>query len=198
MRATPRVLLPSLIAPLLMLAACSGAPASTTPAASAPAITASAVPVPTTRTTSASPTATAAAACPAGDYNVTTFRATGLNKTVADGSGGEIGVEFTNGRYEVDFDDDRPITLKTSKSTGQLIVDGDIQGTYAGDADSLTFTVTKSTGTARTRAGGKTTSVTMAQVARVLGFNGKGSAVCSGNELTLKAGTNTFNLVQDD
>lgn len=197
---TSRAFASVLTAPLLAASACTAAPAPTSSATAAPAITASAVPVPTTRSASpsASATATDDAACPAGDYTVTSFRAAGLTKAMADGTGGEIGVEFTNGRYEVDFDDDQPITLKTSTGTTRLTVNGDIAGTYAGPADNLTFSVTKSTGTARARVGGTTSSVTMAKVADVLGLKGTGSAVCSGNRLTLKVRTSTFNLVQDD
>lgn len=198
MRLAPRTLVLAASAPLLLIAACTGAPAATAPITPGPAISVTA----SEQATSASPASSAsssapAAACPSGDYKVTSFVATGNNGAEGKGSGGDIDVEFSNGRYEIDFDDDDPITVKTEDGSGQLIVDGSIEGTYTGTSDALSFEVTKSSGKATTKAGGKTSSITMTQLARVLGLNGKGQATCSGSTATVKAGTLTMQLQQD-
>ena len=186
----------------LLVAGCS-APAATTPATQ-PAITASGTPVPTSPQTSpaasqtspaASPSATA---CPSGEYRVTSFKATGKDGSLGNGKGGDISAEFENGRYEVDFDDDTPISLTLASGTGQLIIDGSIHGTYTGSGDDMTFTVGRVEGTAKTRYQGDTRAFSMKNISTVLGLSGKGSATCSGDDLTLKAGKTTFQMVRDD
>ena len=89
------------------------------------------------------------------------------------------------------------ITVTLGKQTGKVRVDGDLRGTYAGDADALTFKLGRTTGTARFTRNGKTTTVPMKQVADVFAPQGKGSATCSGDNLTLKAGTVTWSFVRD-
>ena len=139
-----------LAAGLSLLAACTASPSATAPATSAgPAITAPAAP------SSASPTATttteAAAACPSGEYTMTSFAATGTNGALGKGNGGDVSAEFENGRYDIDFDDDEPIAITLDDDTGELLVDGSIEGTYTGtdgqgsmvvalDGDTLTLT----------------------------------------------------------
>lgn len=178
----------------LLLAGCSAAPAVTTPA-SPPA---GSTPVPSAAVTipSASPSATVAA-CPSGDYTVTSFKATGKSGTLGNGTGGDISAEFENGRYEVDFDDDSPIALTIAGSTGELIVDGSIEGTYTGSGTNLTFKQATARGTAKVRYQGKTRTVPFKQVASVLGLSGKAAATCSGDKLTLEAGQTTFQMVRD-
>ncbi len=195
MRPAPRTLVLAATAPLLLAAACTGSPAVTAPLSPGPAISVTS----TAEPTSGSPTASAgpsATACPSGEYRVVSFT-TGSSGAAGKGSGGDIGVEFTNGRYEVDFDDDEPISIKTEDGSGQLIVDGSIAGTYSGSSDALTFAVTTSSGKATTKLGGKTSTLTMTQVASLLGLTGKGSATCASDRLTLESGSTTIELVQD-
>ncbi|MCB0892223.1 MAG: type III secretion system chaperone, partial [Propionibacteriaceae bacterium] len=166
-----------LAAGLSLLAACTASPSATAPATSAgPAITAPAAP------SSASPTATttteAAAACPSGEYTMTSFAATGTNGALGKGNGGDVSAEFENGRYDIDFDDDEPIALTLDDDTGELLVDGSIEGTYTGTGENLTFTRGKVEGTAKLRHQGESRSLSIEQIAKVLGLSGKGSATC--------------------
>lgn len=179
---------------------CSAASA-TAPASPPPAISANPTPVSTVATTPAtteSPSATATApACPTGDYKATGFTATGLDASVGKGTVTDVDVAFRNGRYEFDFDGDHPAKLTLGKSTGQLRIDGEFTGTYSGQPDAISFTRGKSTGSARFLDKGKSRSVTMQQVARILAPQGKGSAVCDGAKLTITVGTLSWNLVRD-
>ncbi len=177
----------------LLLAGCSGAPAATTPA-SQPAISSSATPVPTAPSPSPSASSTA---CPEGEFIVTSFSATGKNGALGNGKGGDMGVEFKNGRYEIDFDDEDPISLTLPSGTGQLILDGSVEGTYTGTGSSMKFTLGKVDGTAKTRYQGNTKTVPIKQVAAVIGLSGSGSATCTGDNLSLKVGTTTFEMVRE-
>ncbi|MFT3859877.1 hypothetical protein [Micropruina sp.] len=189
MRIAPRAVVAAAGLPLL-LAGCTAAP-------SAPTTPAPAISVAPTPDTTASPTASAPA-CPSGEYRMTSFVATDADGALGTGSGGEIDVEFENGRYEIDFDDDDAITVKSNNRSGRLIVDGSIEGTYAGEPSALAFEITTSSGTATTKTDGKTSTVTLTQIATLLGFDGTGSATCSGSQLTMKVGSTTFELVQTD
>lgn len=185
-----------LAAGLSLLAACTASPSATAPATSAgPAITAPAAP------SSASPTATtttdAAAACPSGEYTMTSFAATGTNGALGKGKGGDVSAEFENGRYDIDFDDDEPIALTLDDDTGELLVDGSIEGTYTGTGENLTFTRGRVEGTAKLRHQGESRSLSIEQIAKVLGLSGKGSATCAGDNLTLTVGKTTVELVRD-
>lgn len=185
-----------LAAGLSLLAACTASPSATAPATSAgPAITAPAAP------SSASPTATttteAAAACPSGEYTMTSFAATGTNGALGKGNGGDVSAEFENGRYHIDFDDDEPIAITLDDDTGELLVDGSIEGTYTGTGENLTFTRGKVEGTAKLRHQGESRSLSIEQIAKVLGLSGKGSATCAGDNLTLTVGKTTVELVRD-
>lgn len=199
MRLGPRTVVLAASPALLLIAACTGSPASTAPATPDPAISATT----SEQVASASPTSPASSseavpACPSGDYKVTSFVVTGTKGVEGRGSGGAIGIEFDNGRYAIDFDSDHPITVTTEDDSGQLIVDGSVEGTYTGSSDALTFEVTTSSGKATTKAGGKTSSITMTQLASALGLNGKGEATCSGSTATLTAGLLTLQLQQDN
>lgn len=185
-----------LAAGLSLLAACTASPSATAPATSAgPAITAPAAP------SSASPTATttteAAAACPSGEYTMTSFAATGTNGALGKGKGGDVSAEFENGRYDIDFDDDEPIAITLDDDTGELLVDGSIEGTYTGTGENLTFTRGRVEGTAKLRHQGESRSLSIEQIAKVLGLSGKGSATCAGDNLTLTVGKTTVELVRD-
>lgn len=139
----------------------------------------------------------AAAACPSGEYTMTSFAATGTNGALGKGKGGDVSAEFENGRYDIDFDDDEPIAITLDDDTGELLVDGSIEGTYTGTGENLTFTRGKVEGTAKLRHQGESRSLSIEQIAKVLGLSGKGSATCAGDNLTLTVGKTTVELVRD-
>lgn len=198
--------MPSTRAPLILLAAvpallvgCSG-PSAASSAPPPPAVTASGTPVdasPTAPGPGASPT-TSEAVCPSGDYTMKSFSVTGVNGALGKGTGGDAAVEFDNGRYAIDFDDDNPIALTTRGDTGQLVVDGEIKGTYTGSGDSITFKLGTATGRATIKGEGKSRAVKLDQFAKLIGLNGKASASCSGDNLTIKVSQGTFELVRDN
>ncbi len=191
------LILAALVAALL--AGCSatpaGAPTSATPP---PAISANPTPVATEATSAPATTpATPSAACPAGEYKATAFTGAGL------GAAGkvkvtDVDVTFRNGRYTFDFDEDHPVTLSIGKRTEKVRIDGEVRGSYSGNSDALTFSLRSATGTAKVSQNGAIRSFPMREVATVLAPQGSGSAVCSGNDLTLRAGALTWNLVRDD
>lgn len=173
---------------------CSATPAPTPSTSSPPAITANPTPVSTEATSAPATSPAASTSCPAGEYRATAFTASGLGKVTVR----EVDAEFRNGRYTFDFDDDQPVTLTVGKRTEKVRVDGEIRGTYSGDADALTFALGTTTGTARVQQKGTTRSFPMRDVAAVLAPQGKGSALCTGDNLTLKSARVTWNLVRDD
>lgn len=192
----PLILLAAL--PALLVGCSSAAPAGTPSATPPPAISANPTPVSTAATSAPATTPpTASASCPAGEYKATSFVATALSATsrvkVTD-----IDAEFRNGQYTFDFDDDHPVNLTVGKSTQKVRIDGEIRGSYSGDADALTFTRGTTSGTAKIKQNGATRSFPMREVAEILAPQGKGSAVCKGNELTLKADGLTWQMVRDD
>ena len=79
-----------------------------------------------------------------------------------------------------------------------MILDGKVVGTYQpAEAAKVTFTVGKSTGTAKLRSpNGKQESVKVAQVAQVLVPNGEATATCKDDGLTLKTERLTLDLQQ--
>ena len=92
---------------------------------------------------------------------------------------------------------DEPIALTLDDDTGELLVDGSIEGTYTGTGENLTFTRGKVEGTAKLRHQGESRSLSIEQIAKVLGLSGKGSATCSGDNLTLTVGKTTVEMVRD-
>lgn len=180
-----------------LLAGCSAAPASAPTPTPPPAISANPTPV-STEATSAAPTTTAttSASCPAGEYRATAFTSAGLGR-IGKVKVTEVDVEFRNGRYTFDFDDDHPVTLSVGARAGKVRIDGEIRGSYSGSPDALTFTLDSTTGTAKVKQNGATRSFPMKQVAAVLAPKGKGSAVCNGDDLTLKSSGLTWQLVRD-
>lgn len=195
-----RLALAVLLAVPALLAGCSATPAPTTPESSSPpAITANPTPVSTEATTATTAGGSpAATTCPSGDYQATGFTAAGADSTTGTGALRDVDVSFRGGRYVFEFDEDDPITLTINGRRGRVRIDGDVRGSYTGTADDLTFTLGDTTGTARITQGGTTRTVSMKQVATVLAPQGKGSAVCTGNEVTLRTGSVTWELVRDD
>ncbi|MEZ5201835.1 MAG: hypothetical protein R2742_11235 [Micropruina glycogenica] len=56
------------------------------------------------------------------------------------------------------------------------MVDGSIEGTYTGTGENLTFTRGKVEGTAKLRHQGESRSLSIEQIAKVLGLSGKGGS----------------------
>lgn len=173
------------------LVGCSATPAPSAPPSTPPAITANPTPV-STEATSAPTDSPATAACPSGDYQATSVTSGSTKVGVRD-----VDAMFRDGAYTFEFDDDEPITVTLGKQTGKVRVDGDLRGTYTGEPDALTFKLGKTTGTARFTRNGKTVAVPMKQVATAFAPQGKGSAVCNGDNLILTAGTVTWRFVRD-
>lgn len=184
-----------------LLMGCSGPTATTS--APPPAVTSSATPIDASPTATASAPETSAsptdANCPAGEYTLQSFDVTGANGALGKGSGGDVSVEFDNGRYEIDFDDDNPIQLTTGGSSARLVTDGEIKGTYTGSGDAITFTLGRASGRATLKGdGNKSRTLQMSQVAKVIGLDGKGSATCAGDNLTITTSNGTFELIRDN
>lgn len=186
-----------LVAVPALLVGCSAAaaPASAPPP---PAITANPTPVSTDATAAPPATTTApAAACPSGDYRATSVALAAPGASPGKGTVTDVDVTFRNGRYVFDFDDDHPVTVTIDKRSTRVRVDGEIRGSYTGTPDALTFDVTGTEGSARFTQDGRNRSLTMQRVADLVAPQGKGSAVCNGDDLTLSAGTLTWELVRD-
>ncbi|MBP8919058.1 MAG: hypothetical protein R2742_16475 [Micropruina glycogenica] len=185
-----------LLAVPALLVGCSAAPAapSTTPPPAISVNPPTSVPTGANTTTSAAP----AAACPSGEYRATGFTAVGANAASGKGKVTDVGVTFRDGRYTFDFDDDQTVSLTLGDSTAKVRIDGEVRGTYTGTPEALTFTLGDTKGTARITQNGKSQTITMKQVAAVLAPQGKGSAACSGQRVTLKSGALTWDLVRDD
>lgn len=186
-----------LLAVPALLAGCSATPATTSPASTPPAISTQPTPVSTTPTDAPGSPNSPAAACPSGEYKATGFTATGADSRAGTGTVTGVDATFRNGRYDLDFDDDNPVGLTINGKTQQVRVDGEIRGGYSGAPDDLTFTLDATTGHARFTVNGKRQTLTMKQVAAILAPQGKGSAVCNGDNLTLKTGSLTWELVRD-
>lgn len=175
------------------LVGCTATPAPSAEPSSPPAITANPTPVSTEPTSGSTTDASApAAACLSGDYQATSVTSGKTKVGVRD-----VEAKFRGGNYTFEFDEDDAITVTLGKQTGKVRVDGDLRGTYAGDADALTFKLGRTTGTARFTRNGKTTTVPMKQVADVFAPQGKGSATCSGDNLIVTTSSVTWRFVRD-
>ena len=191
---TPRRSLVLLAAAGVILAGCSGAPTTTTAPATAPASSAE----PTSASPSASPTEPASTAgCPSGAYRPTSFTAIGANQAEGKGTVEDAEVTFTDGRYRMEFDADDLVEVTAGDRTERISIDGTLRGTYTGTADDLTFALTAANGSAKYTVDGKTRTFTMKQIAAILAPQGKGSAVCTGEQLTLKASSLTWEMTRE-
>jgi len=177
-----------------ILAGCSAAPTTTTAPATAPASSAE----PTAASPSGSPAdSPGTGPCPAGEYRPTSFTAIGANQAEGKGTVEDAEVTFTDGRYRMEFDPDDLVEVTAGDRTERIAIDGTFRGTYTGSADDLSFALTASSGSAKYTANGETRTFTMKQIAAILAPQGKGSAVCSGEQLTLKAGTLTWEMTRE-
>ena len=179
----------------LLLAACSGGsdgPAATSPPATPPASVPPPAPASAEPTAASSPSAENEPAGPGpecldGTYQVENFRAVGVDKSTAKGTGGDLTMTFDDGSFVMASKGRDPATFTVNGDTGELVLDGKLTGTYAptGD-DKVAFKVGKASGTAKLRdPKGDERSVTVKQLAGVLAPNGTATVTCEGDELTL-------------
>jgi hypothetical protein len=111
----------------LLAAGCSSGPSSPSPSA-----------VPSSPASSSPPAA--APGCPDGAYLVTALEGRGQASAAGKGSGGNIGADFTAGRFTISSDGAEPVTLDLGPVNAELRFDGQITGTYEGDPSALRLT----------------------------------------------------------
>jgi len=177
-------------AALLGTAACSGDPAPA-PAPSAPAVSpAPASPTAPSASGSAPSDPSAGPSAPAGDclrgtYRLDRFVGVGESQTYGTGSGGDVSVTFTADGYTLRGAGDDPIELTLAGGTGQLRVDGTVEGSYAGTGPQYDFTVNRSDGSATVDVGDQRQSLSMEQVASVLAPAGQATLACNPPRMVL-------------
>lgn len=131
---------------LVLAAGCSSG--SSTPPAPTPA----SVP-PSVVTTSTAPSPSPAP-CPDGSYLVTAFEGRGNASAIGKGTGGNIGVDFTAGRFVISSDGSGPVRLDAGPVNANLSFDGEISGTYEGDPSALIMKTTGANGEAKVKGPG--------------------------------------------
>ena len=108
----------------LLAAGCSSGRSAPTPSAA-----------PSTSAPAASPAS--AAPCPDGAYVVTALEGRGQASAAGKGSGGNIGADFTSGRFTISSDGAEPVTLDLGPVNAEMRFNGQITGTYEGDPSAL-------------------------------------------------------------
>lgn len=196
MRIPTRTLLATLAGPAaaLLIAGCASATPPATTGATAPASVTTAAVTSAPATSTPEQTPTAIANCPTGVYSITSLKATGLNGTIGSGTGGDLKVAFTDGKYRITGQGKEPVKLSIAGQSGSLFFDGSLDGTYSGAASGLTFAYTSGSGTVKLESNGKSQSLSIPQLAKVLAPTGKGSAECSAGTATVTGGGVTFDL----
>jgi hypothetical protein len=203
-----RVLNGFLAVGLLVTAACSGAepnPAtddSPTPASSSGGSS----PGSSSASVSAGGQYRPAAECLNHRYRLLRFVAVGGNEAYGTGEGGDAYATFSNqapsdasaagGHYLLEGRGKDPIKLTLAGSTGDLTVDGTVEGTYELQGSQATFTSTTSAGSATLKAGGRTQKLTMTDVAAIIAPNGSAQVACTDKALTLTAQSVRFELAR--
>jgi hypothetical protein len=122
---------------------------------------------------------TPASSCLSGRYRLARFVAVGGNATYGTGEGGDVTVTFGLRTYELKGAGKKPVTVTLAGQQASLLVAGTISGDYRTDGDKADFTVRRATGTGTLTAGGQTRTLTMDDVANVLGLTGSGTLACS-------------------
>ena len=134
------------------------------------------------------------AGCLDGGYLITEFSGLGANSQQASGRGGNIGITFRDGKYQLRSDGKQAMTLTTQGEEAELFVNGAASGSYAGSDGAVTLTALDSIGTARLRRGSEQQTLGMELVARVLVPEGEATATCRGDALTLQSRQTTLHL----
>lgn len=194
MRTPTRTALAAL-ATVLLVAGCSSATPATTAATPPPSPTTAPV-TSTPPTSTPEQTPTQATTCPTGAYSLASIKATGVNGATGSGTGGDLKVTFSEGKYQITGQGKEPVKLSIAGQSGSLFFTGSLDGTYSGASSSLTFAYTAGSGTVRLESNGKSQSLTIPQLAKVLAPQGRGSAVCSANAATVTGGGVTFDLLR--
>ena len=148
----------------------------------------------------------AAAECLRHRYRLLRFVAVGGNEAYGTGEGGDVYATFSNqapsdgsaatGPYLLEGRGKDPIKLTLAGSTGDLTVDGTVEGTYELQGSQATFTSTTSAGSATLKAGGRTQKLTMPDVAAIIAPNGSAQVACTDKALTLTAQSVRFELAR--
>jgi hypothetical protein len=193
---------------LLTTAACSGTDPNPTPADSpAPASGSErSSPGSSSASGSAIEQSLPAAECLSHRYRLLRFIAVGGNEAYGTGEGGDAYATFSNqapsdasaagGHYLLEGRGKDPIKLTLAGSTGDLTVDGTVEGTYELQGSQATFTSTTSAGSATLKAGGRTQKLTMTDVAAIIAPNGSAQVACTDKALTLTAQSVRFELAR--
>jgi hypothetical protein len=122
---------------------------------------------------------TPASSCLTGRYRLARFVAVGGNATYGTGEGGDVIVTFGPGTYELKGAGKKPVTVTLAGQQASLLVAGTIRGDYHSDGDKADFTIRHATGTGTLTAGRQTRTLTMHDLANVLGLTGSGTLACS-------------------
>jgi hypothetical protein len=122
---------------------------------------------------------TPASSCLTGRYRLARFVGVGGNATFGTGEGGDVTVTFGPRTYELQGAGKKPVTVTLAGQQASLLVAGTISGDYRTDGEKADFTVRRATGTGTLTAGGQTRTLTMDDVANVLGLTGSGTLACS-------------------
>lgn len=189
------------VASLLVSASCSADPAPTppeTPAAgtsqpagttpSGPADATPASPAGTDPTPAQGPGAPAGE-CLTGTYRLDRFLGLGESQTYGTGVGGDVRLTFTDRGYTLTGAGKDPIRLTLAGGTGDLTVDGTVEGTYTGESPQYAFKVEKSVGEATLEVDGRTRTLNMADVAQVIAPDGQATVACNPPKMVLLLST---------
>ncbi|MBA8792627.1 hypothetical protein FHX74_000221 [Friedmanniella endophytica] len=144
------------------------------------------VPAPASSATSAAASPTASDRCPDGRYTITRLEGQGSASALGTGTGGDLTLAFTDGRWTLDSDGASAMKLDVGPGTVDLTFDGTITGDYSGSPDDLTMTVTDATGSARLKGFGVDRTSSARQIAdRIVPTGTTGSATCTATGATI-------------
>ncbi len=85
---------------------------------------------------------------------------------------------FDDGKYRLTGAGKDPITLTLAGQTGQMLVDGEVEGTYETNGGQATFTVGDTSGKATVNVGDQKRSLTMDEIANVMAPRGTAAVAC--------------------
>jgi hypothetical protein len=117
--------------------------------------------------------------CLQGRYQLARFVGVGASETYGTGEGGDVQVQFDDGKYRLTAAGEDPISLTLAGQTGQLLVDGRVTGTYKSSGSKATFTVGDTSGEASLDVDGQQRTLTMDEIAGVLAPKGTAVLACS-------------------
>ena len=171
---------------LIVLAGCSNDPEP--PATDPPPVSSTAEPSPAPSTPAPS-TAVDADSCLQGRFKLARFVGVGASDTYGTGEGGDVQVQFDDGKYVLTGAGQDPITLTLAGQKGTLLVDGRVTGTYTTSGSKATFTVGDTSGQASLDVDGKKRTLTMDDIANVLAPKGTAVLACNDSGLVIAVTT---------